>query len=276
MSLISGGAGTGKTVIAGRVAAAARASGWPVTVLDGLRETVPDALSGGILDVIRRTRAEGRRGGRRGRRTAAVRPGVLCRPDPAGRLHERHAGGPGGDLRSGGDRHPFDDEEEGVALANDSEYGLIDYVWSGDVARAFRVARRLRAGGVGVNTVGRNMEAPFGGGSSGAGWGAMWGRTRCMRTGRCRRSSGRDEREYGRGPDRRLGVRRGYGPTELVWLRGDQQGSAAGGAVLGTGSTRPGETPRQESKHSRSVPPAGMKHSRRSVRFGPPIIGVKR
>lgn len=58
---------------------------------------------------------------------------------------------------------PFDDEEEAVALANDSDYGLIDYVWSGDVARAFRVARRLRAGGVGVNTVGRNMEAPFGG-----------------------------------------------------------------------------------------------------------------
>lgn len=58
---------------------------------------------------------------------------------------------------------PFDDEEEGVALANDTDYGLIDYVWSSDVARAFRVARRLRAGGVGVNTVGRNMEAPFGG-----------------------------------------------------------------------------------------------------------------
>ncbi|GES33897.1 aldehyde dehydrogenase family protein [Streptomyces angustmyceticus] len=58
---------------------------------------------------------------------------------------------------------PFDGEDEGVALANDSDYGLIDYVWSGDVARAFRVARQLRAGGVGVNTVGRNMEAPFGG-----------------------------------------------------------------------------------------------------------------
>ncbi|MER5497249.1 MULTISPECIES: aldehyde dehydrogenase family protein [unclassified Streptomyces] len=58
---------------------------------------------------------------------------------------------------------PFDDEEEGIALANDSDYGLIDYVWSGDVARAFRIARRLCAGGVGVNTVGRNMEAPFGG-----------------------------------------------------------------------------------------------------------------
>ena len=58
---------------------------------------------------------------------------------------------------------PFDEEEEGIALANDSDYGLIDYVWSADAARAFRVARRLRAGGVGINTVGRNMEAPFGG-----------------------------------------------------------------------------------------------------------------
>ncbi|GGS05249.1 aldehyde dehydrogenase [Streptomyces aureoverticillatus] len=63
---------------------------------------------------------------------------------------------------------PFDGEGEAaedtaVTLADDSDYGLLDYVWSGDVARAFRVARRLRAGGVGVNTVGRNMEAPFGG-----------------------------------------------------------------------------------------------------------------
>ncbi|MET9854661.1 aldehyde dehydrogenase family protein [Streptomyces sp. NPDC006450] len=59
---------------------------------------------------------------------------------------------------------PFDgDEDEAVALANDSDFGLISYVWSADAARAFRVARRLRAGGVGVNTIGRNMEAPFGG-----------------------------------------------------------------------------------------------------------------
>lgn len=58
---------------------------------------------------------------------------------------------------------PFDEEDEGVTVANDSPFGLIDYVWSADTARAYRVARQLRAGGVGVNTVGRNMEAPFGG-----------------------------------------------------------------------------------------------------------------
>ncbi|WP_055563108.1 aldehyde dehydrogenase family protein, partial [Streptomyces atriruber] len=58
---------------------------------------------------------------------------------------------------------PQEAEDTAVALADDSDYGLIDYVWSGDVARAFRVARRLRAGGVGVNTIARNMEAPFGG-----------------------------------------------------------------------------------------------------------------
>ncbi|OIJ89711.1 hypothetical protein [Streptomyces sp. MUSC 93] len=53
-------------------------------------------------------------------------------------------------------RVPFDDGEEGIALANDSD-GLIDYAWSVDVVRAFRVARWLRAGGgrlVGVTGVG--------------------------------------------------------------------------------------------------------------------------
>jgi acyl-CoA reductase-like NAD-dependent aldehyde dehydrogenase len=57
----------------------------------------------------------------------------------------------------------FDDEDEAVALANSTSYGLYDYVWSADVARAYRVARRLRSGNVGVNTVQRNSEAPFGG-----------------------------------------------------------------------------------------------------------------
>jgi acyl-CoA reductase-like NAD-dependent aldehyde dehydrogenase len=58
---------------------------------------------------------------------------------------------------------PFDDDEEGVAIANDSDFGLYDYVFSSDSARAMKVGRRLRAGNIGINTVQRNHETPFGG-----------------------------------------------------------------------------------------------------------------
>ena len=58
---------------------------------------------------------------------------------------------------------PFDDEEEGIALANATDFGLYDYVWSGDAAQALRVGQRLRSGNVGLNTVNRNPETPFGG-----------------------------------------------------------------------------------------------------------------
>jgi acyl-CoA reductase-like NAD-dependent aldehyde dehydrogenase len=58
---------------------------------------------------------------------------------------------------------PFDDEEEGIALANATDFGLYDYVWSGDTAQAMRVAQQLRCGNVGLNTLSRNPETPFGG-----------------------------------------------------------------------------------------------------------------
>ncbi len=58
---------------------------------------------------------------------------------------------------------PFDDEEEGIAIANDTEFGLYDYVFSKDGGRALRVAKQLQAGHVGVNTAQRHHEAPFGG-----------------------------------------------------------------------------------------------------------------
>jgi acyl-CoA reductase-like NAD-dependent aldehyde dehydrogenase len=58
---------------------------------------------------------------------------------------------------------PFDDEDEAVALANGTEFGLYDYVFTGDTARGMRVARQLRSGNVGINTAQRNHEAPFGG-----------------------------------------------------------------------------------------------------------------
>ena len=58
---------------------------------------------------------------------------------------------------------PFDDEDEAVELANATSYGLYDYVWTADGARGMDVARRLRTGNVGLNTLQRNHEAPFGG-----------------------------------------------------------------------------------------------------------------
>ncbi len=58
---------------------------------------------------------------------------------------------------------PFRDEDEAIALANDSDYGLYGYVWSGDAARGLRVARALRTGTVQVNGSPPNPEAPFGG-----------------------------------------------------------------------------------------------------------------
>ncbi len=46
---------------------------------------------------------------------------------------------------------PFTDEKEAIAIANDSQYGLVATVWSGDPARGHRVAGRLKAGIVGIN-----------------------------------------------------------------------------------------------------------------------------
>jgi aldehyde dehydrogenase (NAD+) len=59
---------------------------------------------------------------------------------------------------------PFDREEEALALANDSEFGLGSAVWTSDLDRAIRLARRLRVGDVWVNThYVRLAESPFGG-----------------------------------------------------------------------------------------------------------------
>lgn len=67
---------------------------------------------------------------------------------------------------------PFDDEDEAVAIANGTDYGLVASVWSANGARQMRMAKRLRAGQVFVNNYGAGggVELPFGGvGKSGHG-----------------------------------------------------------------------------------------------------------
>ncbi|MEV6104038.1 aldehyde dehydrogenase family protein [Streptomyces sp. NPDC051940] len=57
----------------------------------------------------------------------------------------------------------YDTEDEAVAIANGTPYGLYDYVFSADSARAWSLASRLRSGNVGINTAQRHPETPFGG-----------------------------------------------------------------------------------------------------------------
>ena len=58
----------------------------------------------------------------------------------------------------------FSDEDEALAFANDTEYGLAAYVWTNDLARALRVTERLEAGMIWVNSENvRHLPTPFGG-----------------------------------------------------------------------------------------------------------------
>jgi len=59
---------------------------------------------------------------------------------------------------------PFDTDEEALAMANDSPYGLCAAVWTGNLGRAHRLARRLETGMVWINTwFLRDLRTPFGG-----------------------------------------------------------------------------------------------------------------
>ncbi|MGY8863178.1 MAG: aldehyde dehydrogenase family protein, partial [Pseudomonadales bacterium] len=72
---------------------------------------------------------------------------------------------------------PFDTEEEAIAIANDTVYGLTNYIQTQDSAKANRIARRLRSGMVEMNGTSRASGSPFGGyKQSGNGReGGVWG-----------------------------------------------------------------------------------------------------
>ncbi len=86
-----------------------------------------------------------------------VAPTVVVGADPAAEIAREEVFGPVLCIL------PHDGDEHAVALANDSDYGLGGAVWSGDPARAERVARTLRTGQVDLNGGKWNVQAPFGG-----------------------------------------------------------------------------------------------------------------
>jgi len=93
-----------------------------------------------------------------------VRPTIFARVRPEMTIAQEEIFGPVLSIL------PYEGEEEAIRIANGTMYGLAAAVWSADLERARRVARRLRAGQVDLNGARFNPLAPFGGfGQSGHG-----------------------------------------------------------------------------------------------------------
>ncbi|KVM60056.1 2-hydroxymuconic semialdehyde dehydrogenase [Burkholderia ubonensis] len=87
-----------------------------------------------------------------------VRPTVFADVDNRMRIAQEEIFGPVACLI------PFDDEDEGLRLANATRYGLASYIWTQDVGKVHRLARGIEAGMVFVNSQNvRDLRQPFGG-----------------------------------------------------------------------------------------------------------------
>ncbi len=69
---------------------------------------------------------------------------------------------------------PYEDESQGIAIANDTVFGLAAHVWAGSQEVGLRIAKQIRAGQVSVNGAEYNYDAPFGGYKQ-SGNGREWG-----------------------------------------------------------------------------------------------------
>ncbi|MDP6572379.1 MAG: aldehyde dehydrogenase family protein [Rhodospirillales bacterium] len=98
-----------------------------------------------------------------------VRPTVFGRVDPDATIAQNEIFGPVLSILT------YTDDDDAIAIANNSIYGLSGGVWSSDEDHAMDVARRLRTGMVDINGGRFNPEAPFGGYKQ-SGNGREWGR----------------------------------------------------------------------------------------------------
>jgi succinate-semialdehyde dehydrogenase/glutarate-semialdehyde dehydrogenase len=124
-------------------------------LIDG---TQRDKVAGLVTDAVGKGAKVLVGGEAEGDRGYFYKPTVLTGVTPDAELLKEEIFGPVAPVKA------FSSEEEAIAAANDTEYGLVAYVYTRDLSRAFRVAEALETGMLGLNQgVVSNAGAPFGG-----------------------------------------------------------------------------------------------------------------